>query len=159
MFDVITNDAAVVVIIAANAMLPANDVEDEYFSSLLSSVLFSFHTNSSEIKVLERELKNDRLVVAVLIVPLVLNITTGSNVCLSVLHQWILLVQIHLIQFGGGYKTQADTTSKHLPFCFAIRSWIYYYFFTYSAFLFILIENKEKEGFTAPTPSRLGLLS
>ena len=46
---------------------------------MLSSVLFSFHTNSSEIKVLERELKNDRLVVAVLIVPLVPLITLGPK--------------------------------------------------------------------------------
>jgi hypothetical protein len=82
-FDVITDDAAVVVIIAANAMPAANDVKDEYYSSLLSSVLFSFQSNSREIKVLERELKNDRLVVAVLIVPLVLSITTGLNVYLS----------------------------------------------------------------------------
>src|SRR5829696_2755853 len=46
------------------------------------------------------------------------SITTGPNVCLSVLHQRILLVQIHLTHFGGEYKTQAHTTSKRLPFCF-----------------------------------------
>src|SRR5215203_2770680 len=88
------------------------------------------------------------------------SITTGPNVCLSVLHQRILLVQIHLTHFGGEYKTQAHTTSKRLPFCFRDQiSEFIITFFTYSAFLFILIENKEKEGFTAPTPSRLGLLS
>ena len=73
------------------------------------------------------------------------------------------LAQIYLSHFGEVYKTQAHTMSKRLPLlllCPQTISPIYYYFcFTYLCFLFILIENKEKESFYLPTRGRLGLLS
>jgi hypothetical protein len=60
MFDVTTNDAAVVVIINANANAAANDIEMDIFSSLLPGVYFCSRARASEIKVLKRELKNER---------------------------------------------------------------------------------------------------
>jgi hypothetical protein len=36
---------------------------------------------------------------------------------MAVLRHLILLVQGHLIHFGGGYKAQTHITSKHISMC------------------------------------------
>jgi hypothetical protein len=36
---------------------------------------------------------------------------------MAVLRHLILLVQVHLIHFGGGYKAQTHITSKHISMC------------------------------------------
>ena len=56
------------------------------------------------------------LVVAVLIVPWhQASLWDRMSVCPTSVDT---LVQIHLTYFGGGYETQAHSTSKRLSFCF-----------------------------------------
>jgi hypothetical protein len=95
------------------------------------------------------------------IVQLAASLSTGPNACPASVDS---LVQIHESFGGRVQKTQAHTTSKRLPLYFyALGQQPLFIIFNFVLltllFLVILIENKEKEGFTSPTCGRLGYCS